>query len=474
MDHITTPKKCLTTSADRFISSRGNLDIDIGYYNITNTNINNSNTNGMMNQQLNSNQDSINTNNNNISPSKLNYKTSLAESLFDGKTQCKILTCKTKAPAPKEGYLNNLRVLYSTNNNNNSQNNNYQKQKMTKTRRYIPQSCERTLDAPELVDDYYLNLLDWNYLNLLGVGLGNSVYIWNASSGEVQQLFENEQSDNIITSVSWMQDRNFISIGSNNGQIQLWDVEHQRLVRTMMGHHSRVGALSWNSYILSSGSADGSIFNHDVRAAQHHISSFLNHYEEVCSLKWNSDGNQLASGANDNLLNIWELNNNLQPKFSFDDHNAAVKALAWCPWTGHSNLLASGAGTADRHIRFWNTSTGALINSINTNSQVCSLQWSKNYKEIASSHGYANNSICIWKYPSLVKTAELMGHSARVLHMATSPDGTTIASLGADETLRFWKLFEVAEKQLNSKTKATTITNMVANSRGNFSSINLR
>lgn len=50
-------------------------------------------------------------------------------------------------------------------------------------------------------------------------------------------------------------------------------------------------------------------------------------------------------------------------------HAAAVKALAWCPF--QSNLLASGGGTADRSIKFWNTHTGALLNSIDTGSQVC-------------------------------------------------------------------------------------------------------
>lgn len=38
---------------------------------------------------------------------------------------------------------------------------------------------------------------------------------------------------------------------------------------------------------------------------------------------------------------------------------------------------------------------------------------------------------------------ELTGHSARVLHMAMSPDGTTVISAAADETLRLWKCFAV-------------------------------
>ena len=49
-------------------------------------------------------------------------------------------------------------------------------------------------------------------------------------------------------------------------------------------------------------------------------------------------------------------------------HQAAVKALAWCPF--QTNLLASGGGTADRCIRFWNTVTGAHLNAVDTQSQV--------------------------------------------------------------------------------------------------------
>ena len=57
-----------------------------------------------------------------------------------------------------------------------------------------------------------------------------------------------------------------------------------------------------------------------------------------------------------------------QPVHSLAGHQAAVKALAWCPF--QSNLLATGGGTADRCIKFWNTSTGAMLNSIDTGSQV--------------------------------------------------------------------------------------------------------
>ncbi|XP_020208596.1 cell division cycle 20.1, cofactor of APC complex [Cajanus cajan] len=43
--------------------------------------------------------------------------------------------------------------------------------KSSKPRRYIPQSSERTLDALDILDDFYLNLLDWGSRNVLSIPL---------------------------------------------------------------------------------------------------------------------------------------------------------------------------------------------------------------------------------------------------------------------------------------------------------------
>lgn len=45
---------------------------------------------------------------------------------------------------------------------------------------------------------------------------------------------------------------------------------------------------------------------------------------------------------------------------------------------------------------------------------------------------------------------EFRGHSARVLHLAKSPDGTTVVSASADETLRFWQIFRDSSSRLSS------------------------
>lgn len=101
--------------------------------------------------------------------------------------------------------------------------------------------------------------------------------------------------------------------------------------------------------------------HHDVRQRDHLISTISAHAQEVCGLKWSPDGQHLASGGNDNMLQIWPSITGRNPSqfiYSFNQHQAAVKALAWCPW--QNNILASGGGTADRTIRFWNVNTGKL------------------------------------------------------------------------------------------------------------------
>merc|ERR1712224_480064 len=114
-------------------------------------------------------------------------------------------------------------------------------------------------------------------------------------------------------------------------------------------------------------------------------------------------------------------------------------ALAWCPHV--RNLLATGGGTADRCIRFFDTSAGQLIKTIDTKSQVCSIEWSKSEMELLSAHGFSLNHLTVWKYPSMTPIATLTGHTSRVLHTCISPDGSTVVSAAGDETLRFWNVW---------------------------------
>ncbi|RDA90087.1 hypothetical protein CP533_5565 [Ophiocordyceps camponoti-saundersi (nom. inval.)] len=294
----------------------------------------------------------------------------------------------------------------------------------------------KVLDAPELADDFYLNLVDWGSANVLGVGLGSSVYMWNAQTTKVNKLCTLE--DDTVTSVSWIQKGTHLAVGTGKGLVQIWDAERCRRLRTMTGHTARVGSLAWNTHILTSGSRDRLIYHRDVRAPDQWLRKLVGHKQEVCGLKWNCEDGQLASGGNDNKLMVWDKLSDT-PLWKFSDHTAALKAIAWSPH--QRGLLASGGGTADRRIIFHDTVKGSVINEIDTGSQVCNIAWSKNSNEIVSTHGYSQNQIVVWKYPSMTQVASLTGHTYRVLYLAMSPDGRVVVTGAGDETLRFWSLF---------------------------------
>ena len=294
-------------------------------------------------------------------------------------------------------------------------------------RRRIQTAPERVLDAPGLVDDYYLNLLDWSSGNQVAIGLERNVYVWSAESGTVSCLLETSP-DTYISSVKWSGDGAYVGVGLGSGEVQIWDVEEGTKLRSMFGHETRIGVMGWSKHTLSTGARSGLVFNHDVRVAQHKTAELVSHTSEVCGLEWRSDGTQLATGGNDNLVSIWDSRSLSAPKFSKSNHHAAVKALSWCPW--QLNLLATGGGSYDKHIHFWNTTTGARVNSIDTGSQVTSLKFSNHYRELVSSSGFPDNSLSIWSYPTLIRNVEIPAHETRVLHSCLSPDGQTLATAG--------------------------------------------
>lgn len=306
-----------------------------------------------------------------------------------------------------------------------------------------------------------LNLIDWSCTDKLAVGLGDEVFLWNHRKRSVCKLVKmsNEnQQDLYITSLKWTSDGQKLAIGISNKTIEIWDVNKLKCISQTSDHFTRVSSMDFNDLILSSGAQDGRILNHDLRIMKK-INEIFFHNKVVCGLKWNNNGRFLASGGDDKIVSVWDIQNmsSETPYKLLDEHNSAIKALSWCPW--QNNLLASGGGTSDGCIKFWNIYSGARINNVETHSQITGLVWSSKTKELMSSHHNPDKSLVIWKYPNMETIGELCGHTKRVLSISLSHSQETVASLSADQTIRFWDCFK-EDKKPSILTSPISINNL--------------
>ncbi|XPS71912.1 hypothetical protein M3J09_004086 [Ascochyta lentis] len=164
------------------------------------------------------------------------------------------------------------------------------------------------------------------------------------------------------------------------------------------------------------------------------------HTQQICGLAWSAAGDMFASGGNDNncylfetkcllrsntsettsaTLNVREgpagesiytVTNRSGPVLHLPQTaakhkwtlNAAVKAVAFCPW--HRGLVAIGGGSNDRCIHFYHTRSGTCLATIDCAAQVTSLVWSQTRREIAATFGFAQPEhpyrIAVFAWPS--------------------------------------------------------------------------
>lgn len=320
-------------------------------------------------------------------------------------------------------------------------------------------TADRVFDALGLLDDPHLSLLDWNPSDFVAVGLDNSVYLWDAPSSKSDEMV----ADETVTSVRWAPDGSHIAVGLTNSDIQLWDAIGSCKLRTLRrsrgrceadrSRSQRVGSLDWNGNILTSGGADGCIRDSDPRVPSnsrvvHTYRGGHRRSHEICGLRWSDSGRQLASGGSDGLVHVWDSRNPDRWLFRFAASDASdttsttvMRALAWCPFRDHLLATAGGGGG---EVKFWSTrtGTGTCINSLNTGStgRVSALLWNQNKQELLTSCEGSNHQLTLWEYPSMLNIGQLVGHTNRVLYLAQSPDGCSVASAsgGMDETLRVW------------------------------------
>lgn len=284
----------------------------------------------------------------------------------------------------------------------------------------------KVLDAPELTDDFYLNLVDWSSSNILSVGLATCVYLWSACTSRVTKLCDLGPYDS-VTSIDWVQRvGQFLSQGWWREQVRACVGGVYIRGRTWLSaptvasfkfgtRQSAKRFARWLDTRRVSVCWGGSIeflHNRNVgverpcfnvgKSRPTHLppwrSMSRTFYE---ALEWTQAGSVWSKmepwWATIGIWWKWQSlvvvgqargNSNLQIDQSYGcrQSNFVVTTSGMLDTSAHFltfqvplcilsdwlkvGLLASGGGTADRKIRFWNTGTGTQLQCVDSGSQV--------------------------------------------------------------------------------------------------------
>jgi murein L,D-transpeptidase YafK len=178
---------------------------------------------------------------------------------------------------------------------------------------------------------------------------------------------------------------------------------------------------------------------------------FLGYSKAVNAVAISANGRQAVAGSQDNVLRLWDTATGLLLR-TFDTQTNGINAVALSP---DNQLILTGGG--DEKLRLWNLVTGQAVRSLEGHSgDVLAVAFSPSGQQALS--GSKDKTVKLWDVQTgqLLKTFE--GHSDEVLSVAFSRDGRQVLSGSKDKTLKLWdveagqllKTFEGHEGEVTS------------------------
>lgn len=157
------------------------------------------------------------------------------------------------------------------------------------------------------------------------------------------------------------------------------------------------------------------------------------HSSSIRIIAITQDGKKCVSGAGDNTLRIWDMEQGHCLK-ELEGHSDWVWTLAI---TGDGKRCVSGSW--DKTLRIWDIESGQCLKTLEGHGgRIFTIAISPDGEKCVS--GADDNTIRIWDMPSGQCLKILEGHSDWIKTLTITPDGKKCVSGADDKTLRIWDM----------------------------------
>jgi WD40 repeat protein len=209
-----------------------------------------------------------------------------------------------------------------------------------------------------------------------------------------------------------------------------------KCLHTLTGHSGNTLAISRDGNTLASGGDDKIIKLWDLNTARL-VNSVMGHSQAVTSIAFSPKAALLATASDDKSIKLWHWPS-LQEIASFNGHSHAVKSVCFSP---DGEILVSGGW--DKQVKLWNISNGKEIFTLEAHQlQVSAVTFSPQGEILATAS--FDRTVRLWQLaqmpnrPRCNLIGTLSGHTRAVLAIAFSPDGKILATGSDDNTIKLW------------------------------------
>ncbi|MEO2005929.1 MAG: WD40 repeat domain-containing protein, partial [Candidatus Poribacteria bacterium] len=265
----------------------------------------------------------------------------------------------------------------------------------------------------------------------------DTIRLWDIATHRELATLTGHADD--VTALTFNRLGTTLATGGRDGVIKLWDVATRQETATLLGHVGRVNSIGFGAggMLLASGSDDSEARLWDVDLRQG-IATLSAHTDAVNSVAFSPDGRTLATGSSDHTVVLWDVATARQTA-TFTAHSGPVIMVAFDPNAGAlvSGRSARGGSEADLTedaIRVWDVATRRQTASFGPpSSAVRSLRFSPDGQTLVAADWSTAGQIVVWDIASGSRVATLTGYADKTWWPVFSPDGSILATGGADE-----------------------------------------
>jgi WD40 repeat protein/transcriptional regulator with XRE-family HTH domain len=275
--------------------------------------------------------------------------------------------------------------------------------------------------------------------HFLAIGDTNDqIYIWKIAGNRLilEHIFTSH--NHWVRVLAFSPDSRMIASAGEDGKVYLREVDTGKDPASFDGHIDRVRSLAFSTdgKYLASGSDDKTVRVWNLPRKEF-ITALTNHKDKVRSVVFHPNSNILISASQDNHICVWEIHNQsvrLLRSFELSENDGNIlRTLTISP---DGKTLASGSD--DGVVRLWNLETGAFTRSFeqrHTN-WLRSIVFSPNGDKLASAS--EDETICVWDVNTSECLHTLKGHTGRVWSVSFHPYRSWLVSGDDGLKVKFW------------------------------------